>query len=149
VKSTSGALIDPCQWGELRTTVTVADGVTSSGIMVRLKTASALNVRIADTVQAFALKGGESYPPHVMVGPFDMQGVFHPAIEAQKDATGINYQLAIPVDSPVRLTVYSAKVKLVDAQNVPVPPQGHTEIVVHPSGQSALKSFTFNAVGRN
>lgn len=149
VKHPSGTLIDPCQWPYIQRPLSVTNGGTSGGVVIRMKKASALNVRVNDTGQFLARKSSEAFPPHVLVGAFDMRGAFHPALQTGKDSSGVSYQLSIPVDFPIRLTVGSPKVKLEDAQHAPVPLKGHSEIVVQPSSQSQQRSFTFNAVGRN
>jgi hypothetical protein len=149
VKDPSGAVIDPCLWTDSRTTVNIVAGNMTSGLVVRVKKASAVSVRVNDTAQALAQKSTDAYPPHVLVGAFDARGGFHPAQEVQKDSTGISYQLPIPVDSPVRVTIYSAQVQLATSSNVSLPAQGYSMTFVQPSSQSQTNSFTFNAVGRN
>jgi hypothetical protein len=149
VKDPAARVIDPCLWTDSRTTVNVIAGSLTGGLIVRVKKASAIAVRVNDTAQALVQKAGEAYPPHVLVAAFDLRGGLHPAFETQKDATGISYQLPIPVDSPVRLTVYSAQVKLATAQNASVPPQGYSTTLVQPSTQAQTNSLTFNAVGRD
>ena len=93
VKDPNAAVIDPCLWTDSRTTVAVTAGTLSSGLLVRVKKASTVTVRVNDTAQALAQKSTELYPPHVLVGAFDVRGGFHPAREVRKDATGISYQL--------------------------------------------------------
>jgi hypothetical protein len=149
VKDPKAAVIDPCLWTDSRTSVNVAASSLSSGLVVRVKKASTVTVRVNDTAQALAQKPTEAYPPHVLVGAFDMRGGFHPAREVQKDATGISYQLPIPVDSPIRLTLSSAQVKLATSSNVALPAKGYSTTFVQPSGASQTNSFSFNAVGRN
>jgi len=68
----------------LATSVNVAASSLSSGLVVRVKKASTVTVRVNDTAQALAQKPTEAYPPHVLVGAFDMRGGFHPAREVQK-----------------------------------------------------------------
>lgn len=150
VKSSTAGLIDPCQWVDLLTTVNVTNGSTTSGVTVRLKAASALSVRVNDTAQVLAQAPGAAAPPHVLVGAFDLKGIFHPLNEAKNDSTGISYELDIPYDFPVRLTVYSLKAQLQTGQSTAVPAAGYSVMVVNPSsGQSPQASFTFNTVGRN
>ncbi len=149
VRDPKAAVIDPCLWTDSRTTVPVTAGNLSSGLIVRVKKASTVSVRVNDTAQALVQKPGEAYPPHVLVGALDARGGFHPAQQAEKDSAGISYQIPIPVDSPIRLTVYSAKVQLATSSNVALPAQGYSTTFVQPSGQSQTNSFTFNAVGRN
>lgn len=151
VNDGSGALINPCNWVDLATTVTVVDGSATSGVQISMKASSTLNVRVNDAGQFMGKKAGETSPPHVLVGAFDLKGVFHPAVESQKDNSGISYQLSIPQDFPVRMSLYSVHVKLEDDQHNPVPPGGVSQMIVHPSNQSPgqQKSFTFNAIGRN
>lgn len=148
VKDPKAAVIDPCLWTDSRTTVAVTAGNLSSGLVVRVKKASTVSVRVNDTAQALAQKATEAYPPHILVGAFDIRGGFHPALEVQKDSTGITYEIPIPVDSPVRLAVYSAQVQLATGSNAAVPAQGYTTTFVQPSSQSQTNSLTFNAVGR-
>ena len=92
---------------------------------------------------------GESAPPQVLVGVFDLKGVFHPARETKQAGATTNYDISVPVDLPVKLTVYSLKVKLQTAQQAPVAAQGWSQMIVIPSNQPQSKTFTFNATGRN
>lgn len=149
VRDPKAAVIDPCVWSDSRTTVPITAGNLSSGLVVRVKKASTFSVRVNDTAQALVQKPGEAYPPHVLVGALDARGGFHPAREVQKDSTGITYELPIPVDSPIRVAVYSAQVQLATSSSVSLPAQGYSTTFVQPSSQSQTNSLTFNAVGRN
>jgi len=102
VKDPKAAVIDPCSWTDSRTMVPVTAGNMSSGLIVRVKKASSLSVRVNDTAQALFQRPGELNSPHVLVGAFDARGGFHPAHEA-KDSSGVTYVLPIPVDSRGRL----------------------------------------------
>lgn len=149
VKDSTSTVIDPCLWPDSLTTVNVASGSLSSGLVVRAKKATLTTVRVNDTGQFLAAASGQATPPHVLIGAFDMRGLFHPAMEVKKDSTGITYQLAMPVDSPVRITAFSAQVKLQTGQGAAVPAQGYSAPAIQPSNQTQPLSFTFNAVGRN
>jgi hypothetical protein len=149
VQDPAAEVIDPCLWSDSRTTVGVTAGSLSSGLVVRVKKASIVSVRLNDTAQALVQRPGDQAPPHVLVGAFDSRGIFHPARQAQKDASGVSYQIPIPVDSPIRVIVSSAQVKLASSTNAPLPAQGYSTTFVQPSSQSATNSFTFDAVGRN
>jgi hypothetical protein len=149
VIGSTATLLDPCKWVDLQTTVKVTDGSATSGVVIRLKQASALNVRLNDVAQALAQTPGGAAPPHVLVGVFDLKGIFHPLNQTQNDSTGVTYELDIPFDYPVRLTVYSVKVKLQTGQSAPVAAAGYSVMVVHPSGQSQQPSLTFKTVGLN
>jgi hypothetical protein len=148
VKDPSGSVIDPCLWTDSLTTVKVTAGSLSSGLLVRVKKASTVSVQVNDTAQALVQQPTDAHPPHILVGAFDARGGFHPARQ-QKTSAGINYQLAIPVDSPIRVSIYSAQVQLETGASVAVPAKGYSTTFVQPSSQSQTTSFTFNAVGRN
>jgi hypothetical protein len=149
VKDPNATVIDPCLWTDSQTTVNVTSGNLSSGLLVRVKKASSVSVQVNDTAQALVQRPTDAYPPHVLVGAFDARGGFHPAQPIQKNSAGISYRLAIPVDSPVRVTVYSAQVQLASSSNVSLPPQGYSTTFVQPSSQTQTSSFTINAIGRN
>ena len=149
VTENSGTFIDPCEWSDLQTTVAVTDGQTSSGVTVSLRKASTVNVQLNDPAQVTARAAGESAPPQVLVGVFDLKGIFHPARESKQAGATTSYVISIPVDLPVKLTVYSPKVKLQTAQQAPVAAQGWSQTIVIPSNQPQSKTFTFNTTGRN
>ena len=149
VKDPSGAVIDPCSWTDSLTTLTAAAGNASTSFTVRVKKASTVSVRVNDTGQILAMTPTDSHAPHILVGASDVRNGFHPARAVQSDATGVSYELPIPVDSPVRLTVYSAQVRLTTGTNQSVPAQGYTTTFVQPSGSVQTNSFSFSAVGRN
>lgn len=147
VKPASGSFIDPCQWGDLLKTVQVSDGLTAAAGAIRLKPATLLRVRINDAAKALEKKNAETFAPHVLVGVFDVRGMFHPAMAAKKDSAGINYELPIPPDLPVTLRVYSAHVKLETEARAPVSAKGYQEVVLQ-SQKSPPKQYTFNVTGR-
>jgi hypothetical protein len=151
VMSANSSLVDPCNWLDLQTTVSVANGNTSSGVTISIQTSSPLTVRVNDAAQYLSQMPTDPAPPHVLVGAFDSKNKFHPAVEIQKDSSGISYQLTIPNDLPVRMLVYSGQVQLTNAQksNAAVPAQGFSQMVVQPSNQPQLPTFTFSATGRN
>jgi len=149
IKDPKSTVIDPCSWSDSLTVLTAAASGGSNMASVRAKKASSVTVRVNDTAQALVATTATAFPPHILVGVFDGRNTFHPAREIGKDATGVTYQLAIPVDSPIRLTVYSAQVKLATATNQPVPAKGYSTIFVQPSASALTKAFSFNAVGKN
>jgi hypothetical protein len=149
VRDAAAAVIDPCLWTDFQTTVAVNSGKLTSGLVVRVKKASTVSVQLNDSAQFLAPTATDTYPPHVMIGAFDARGGFHPAQQTAKQSSGMAYQLAIPVDSPVRLFIYSVKVQLATSSNVVLPAQGYSTTFVQPSSLAQTSSFTFNAVGRN
>lgn len=150
VIGSTATVLDPCNWLDLETTVSVTNGAATTGVVIRLKQASALNVRLNDTAQVLAQAPGAAAPPHVLVGAYDLKGIFHPLNRTQDDSTGTSYELDIPFDYPVRLTVYSAQIKLQTGQSAPVAASGYSVMVIHPSGQTQQQpSFTFSTVGLN
>ena len=144
VRDSTGTLVDPCQWGDSPKPVAL-----SAGLVIRVKKVSTVSVRINDTGQYLIAKSATAPKPHVLVGAYDAQGLFHPAMQTAQDATGVSYQLTISVDTPVRLSLFSAQVKLTDSQNVAIPAQGYATTFIQPSSQTTQKSFVFNAVGHN
>jgi len=147
VKSATAGLIDPCQWLDLMTPVSVTNGAVTAGVTIRLKPASALNVTINDTALVLPQAAGQAAPPHVLVGAYDLKGFFHP-LNQTKSATGNSYELDIPFDFPVRLVVYSAKVQLQTSKGAAVPTSGYSTLVVNPSSApSQQATFTFSTAG--
>ena len=149
ITESTGTLINPCEWTDLAATVTVTDGAVTSGVTVRLRSASALSVRVNDPAQALAQRPGEPTPPHILVGGFDLKGNFHPAMETKQAGASTSYTLSIPCDLSVRLMVSSAKVKLEADQHAPVPAQGWAQMVASSCAKPQNKTFVFSTTGRN
>ncbi len=141
-----GTVVDHCLWPDFHSVVAVA-GAQSATADIQLKKATTLSVRVNDPGRNLSRKAGDTVTPHVLVGGFDMSGIFHPAREV-KDAGGSTYELVIPTDFPVRMVVQSAQVAMDDDKRGAVPQQGHSEVVVQPSASAQGPSFTFHATGR-
>lgn len=148
VKASDNTLLDPCNWTEFRTTVQITSAnPTPASVTVRVAASSALNFQVNDAAAVLTPKSGATTIPRVLVGVFDMQGMFHPALQTRKDTSGTSYQVNIPFDSPVRMVVYSAHVQLSQAQSGPVSAKGFSQITVQPSNKAPLSAVVFTTTG--
>lgn len=138
--------LDQCQWPDLHTTVVVSKGQIVSGLNLQLRGASAINIRVNDSGQVLTKTFTDHIPPHVNAGVFDMHGMFHPAPEVGRDATGISFQLVVPIGVPMQLSVSSGTVALETEQKLPVASNGVAGGVMQQQAQP--RTFTFNTVSR-
>jgi hypothetical protein len=146
----TAAYADSCFWGTHRIIANVPAPAGAQPIVILLKKASLLKVRLNDSATFLQRLPTENVPPHVVVGVWGRR--FLAAREVKKDSTGIDYELAVPADTALSFRLYSQKVRLLwggtGAGSSPVPPQGYSTVLFFDSKKPAPASLTVAAVGR-
>ena len=137
--------LDPCRWSLKQIVVTLTAGQASAGNLLRIKKGSTLRVRLNDPGRVLQAQG-RAAPRHVLIGVL-RQGFFHPASVASKDASGANYELTIPPDTPLTLSVFSKQARLADAKGSPIAATGLSQSFQQKSGDATPPVFTFTVVG--
>jgi hypothetical protein len=77
------------------------------------------------------------------------QTTFHPAHLAGRDKAGSNYQVAVPLDTPLVLSVASNSLKLADATGAGLPNNASQQGFQHVTGDPKPPSFAFTVTGVN
>ncbi len=143
----SSGHMDSCLWGMPRSIVDVPAGVATRSVVVGLKKTLLFKVRLNDSASFLKPLPTEKFPPHVVVGVWAASR-FLPAHEVGKDAAGVDYELAVPFDTPLRFKVYSRYVKLLLTGNTAVAPQGYSTVLFFDSKKAVPPPLVLAAVGR-
>lgn len=149
----TAAYADSCLWGIPRIFADVPAPFGARPIVIPLKKASLLKVRLNDSATFLRPLPTEKFPPHVIVGVWGGHR-FLAAREVKKDSAGIDYELPVPADTALPLRIYSQKVRLqlggnsARAGSSPVPPQGYSTVLFFDSKKPAPAPVTVGAVGR-
>lgn len=124
-QTSAGDYIDPCWWsGPMNPSlITVRQGVTTTGVTLKLASAATLQVRINDPQGHLS---GSVSGRNVLVGILTSAGVFRNAVIKSKDASGHTLEVPVPFDQPVRLSVQGIRVALTDSTGKSVPATGFT-----------------------
>ena len=79
---------------------------------------------------------GVSPGVHLLIGVGGDSLAFHPAIVASQDMTGRNYQVLIPYDRPVKLSVASAQLQIADQAGKTLPNSVNLPPIFVPKNQN-------------
>lgn len=145
----SQAFINPCDWLEPNTQIDVTDGKESGPLNLSLKAATVLQVHVNDPGNALTATARDATPPRVLVTIRGVVGAGMIAVEANRTATGVDYQMRVPFDTPLKLQITSKVVALETAAHAAVPPSGLTQDVLLESAKTQQPAFVFNTTGRN
>ena len=147
VRFSSGAYLDSCEWGQTASSVVLAAGQQSMGNTLRPLTGSIVKVRIQDTAQALFQKASTGATPDLRMGVFARPGVFYPARLVRRDIRGADFELPVPFNTPLSLTVVSKSLRLTDATGAAVPNTGAQAAFQHAAGDPNPQSFTYTVAG--
>ena len=107
----SGDYLDPCVWAAAPPQVSLAVGQTAAGTNLKLQAATMLRVRVDDPSQHLQSVLPNAAKPHILIGVLTAEGNFVTVAATAKNASGIDYQAAIPYDTPLKLSAVSRNVK--------------------------------------
>jgi hypothetical protein len=150
VQAPGGSHLGNCTWN---TPTTVA--LASSQTLVRnlsVTQGGTLQIRLDDP-NHLATPADD-----LLIGVFLPTGLFHPMRLASTDATGRTYDVAVPLNSPVRLTIISTHLQINDDKGKDLAPQSKaasgptptTSSTITIAGPQAAKGppITFTITGR-
>lgn len=110
------AVLDPCIWAESAPKVTVAPGVSVTGVQITVETGTLLHVRVNDSnhllPQTIAPGGTLS------LGVVARSNRYLNLRMLSADETGQDHYLVVPFDEPLTLAIQSSKHVLRDANNM-------------------------------
>jgi Carboxypeptidase regulatory-like domain len=141
--------LDPCRFGSPAQPITLMAGQQSAGNVTKLKPASILKVRLNDASGLLAQLTKDGHAPDLLIGVFGSgaQRTFYPAHLAGRDKTGSDYQVAIPLDTPLNLSVASGTLTLADAAGSALPNSASQQGFQHSTGDPNPPSFVFMVTG--
>jgi hypothetical protein len=143
--------LDPCRLGNPAAPITLAAGQQSTGTVTKLKAATILKVRLNDSGGFLAQTTKDGHEPDLLIGVLGTgpQRTFYPAHLAGRDKAGSDYQVAVPLDTPLVLSVASNSLKLADAAGLVLPNNATKQGFQHATGDPNPQSFTFTITGVN
>ena len=143
----SGAYLDSCEWGQTASSVVLTAGQKSAGNTLRPIAGSVLKVRIQDAAQTLFRPNALGVAPHLLMGIFARPGAWYPVRQVSRDLNGVNYELPVPFDTPLALTVMAAHMNLAGANGVAAPSTGIQAPFQHATGDPEPQNFTFTVLG--
>jgi hypothetical protein len=147
VKHLDDGYLDPCEWGQKPTTVTLTAGQKSAVNRLAVTTGSVVKIRIQDTSQLLFQKTKAGFLPDLTIGIFGPNGLFYPAHVANRDIRGLDMQITVPFDTPVSLSVMSKAAKLADENGATLPAVAASAAFQHATGDANPHSFTYTVTG--
>jgi hypothetical protein len=104
----NGGYLDPCAWEPIPIAVQIATGQSITGYHLVAKRGVPLQVRINDAAgiltSVVPVLGGKA-PPSLLIGVFSARNIFQPLVTTSADVSGMNKQITVPQNTPVRLHV--------------------------------------------
>lgn len=141
VQMPRSAHLDPCSWSS-PPRVTVTAGQVSANNSVRLATGAVVHVRVNDPGQHVSKGDGE-----VLLGIGSPSSLFHPLGLAASDASGKTFDIAIPLNTALRLEISSDLLQLADDKGMALS-AAPTGIPIQVSPGQSDPTLTFNITGK-
>jgi hypothetical protein len=101
------AHLDPCRWDAKRLTVSVNAGQAATMSTIQLKKGAVVRVRLNDNGHYLQQKNAKGAPRVILLGITDSEGLFYPLIPTATDNNGADFQITIPIDTPVSFSAFS------------------------------------------
>ena len=140
--------LDPCHWSATPVTFTVIDGQAISNAVVKLTKGQQYQIRVNDPQQNFTSEG-KTPGANLVMGIRALSGAFHSAVLASSDASGRNYTVTVPFDTPINLSVLPGTFQLSDGGGLPVATSGgQYQITASSAAPTSTLTFTLNGVGK-
>lgn len=143
--------LDPCEFGGSAQQISLTAGQQSLGNVTKLKPASILKIRLNDAGGVLTQYTKDGHEPDLLIGVFGSgpQRTFYTAHLAGRDKAGSNYQVAVPLDTPLVLSVASNRLKLADGSGIALPNNSSQQGFQHATGDPNPTSFAFAITGVN
>lgn len=151
--------LNGCHWGMPMPSITVTAGQNLK-TAIRVDKGSILKVRILDPGNVALQQSHDRKNPPILMGVWDAHGRFLTVHSTGRDAAGFNYQLTVPLDTPLSFHIVASKVTLADGAGTPLSalPASSQAVATaaasasqatfqHNSGDPNPKSFQFTITG--
>jgi hypothetical protein len=144
--------LDPCQWTGGPATVTLAPGQIVTGLSMKLTPASIVHIQVRDPQKTLSLKTKDGRTPGLSIGVTGPKGLVYPARRLggpapQSASDTYSFQLAIPRDTTLILSIASHDLKLSDSNGVALPANASQQAFQHATADPNPKSFAFTISG--
>jgi hypothetical protein len=141
--------LDPCHWSATPVTFTVANGQSITKAVIQLAKGQQYQIRVNDPLQAFA-NASTAAGANLLMTVRSYSGAVHAAVVASSNATGRNYTITIPFDTPVNLSVMPGSFQVSDSVGAAVSSAGgQYQITAPSSGPPSTTTFTVNGIGNH
>jgi hypothetical protein len=128
--------LNPCEWGPPPEIVALSATQGFAAVTLVMKKAAVVPIRLEDPGQLLAQHEVKTPGAQMLIGVANDSRWFRPAVVTSRDAGAKNYEVLIPFNSTVNLSVYSPYFQLADSAGVPLPRTRAALIPVGvPSGQ--------------
>jgi carboxypeptidase family protein len=131
VQVPSGGYLNPCDWSPAAPALHLTASESVSAFPLTVEKGSILKIRINDPNDLLG-----SAPASILMGVHTPTGLFVSTLRRAHDAAGSDYEVTIPFDTQVKLTLQANQVKLAAADGTvvsggsPVPVQSSSQAVV-------------------
>jgi hypothetical protein len=147
VSVVNSTYLDPCHWSTSAPTFTLTAGLAISNALIQPVKGQQVQVIINDPQQNFANEG-TTPNAHLLLGVRAVSGAFQSALLTSSNASGRNYTVTIPLDSPTNFFIQSGAYQLADSTAAAVGSAGGSYQVTAPStGSTPTLTFTVTGFG--
>ena len=156
VQTPSEQYLDPCGLGGSPAAVTVATGQTVNAGSVHVSPASLLVVHVQDAAGLLTQLTSAGRHPDLALGVRGPNGMFYPAhpqggklvaASVAGQTKSYTYQVAVPFDTAMSVSIASRDLTLGDANGMPLAAAASAQAFQHVTGAASFQSFTFSVVG--
>jgi hypothetical protein len=143
--------LNGCHWSVPMPSVTLSAGQKLRAA-IRVDKGSILKVRVQDPGHVALNHSHDKKNPPILMQVRDGRGHFVPVHSTGRDSAGFNYQLTVPLDTPLSFHIVAAKLNLSDAAGVSLPASAQASSASqaafqHNTGDPNPKSFQFTITG--
>ena len=145
------SLLDPCRWAPAPVTVTLSAGQVPVTRQIQVATGSMVHVRVNDPnkrlgaalSQGPGQASGQGSGAPVQLSVQALRGIVCPLVMNARDGAGRNYQLAVPLNVALQLSVAGNGVQLEDEQRTAIPAQGAVKDFLQSAADPHHKTHVF------
>lgn len=139
--------LNSCEWGHNGTTASLSSSQASVQVPIVLTKGALVTVRVNDAAQLLTTHEGKSPGAHLLLGVSTDSHFFRAAGIISQDVAGRTYQMLVPFDRSINLSVASAFFQMSDATGKALLKSGNLIPVLVPSGQQP-PTVLLNVSGR-
>jgi hypothetical protein len=135
-------LLNTCEWTRNAQTAIVTAGQATTGVSIVIQKGQRLHVRVNDPQQMLAIGPASRTGALLMAGVWEPTGFYHTLPLQTWDATGQDFELAVPTAMPFHPTLAAPNAQVTDSTGASVLNQGAGLSLQIPSGTS-FQQWTF------
>lgn len=141
VTAPGSAWLDSCEWGQAGSLVALTPTQQTASLTITLAMGALVTVRANDPSQLLSTNEGKTPGAHLLIGVGGDSLAFHPAVIVSQDSGGRNYQVLIPFDRSLKLSVASALFQVTNQAGAALPQFGNLLPLSVASGQNPATIF--------